>query len=108
MVFGCSGLAVINGRPDEACHSTSPAKKAPLISHTLRPWNNRSSLFHCTGNQDSKNLTYSTHLSSFYLSYRFILWNLIRPSCIGHCIEMASRIYGCVLFYIFKCVIIWS
>jgi len=39
MVFCCSGLAVINGRPDETCHSTSPAKKAPLISHALRPWN---------------------------------------------------------------------
>ena len=108
MVFCCSGLAVINGRPDEACQPASPAKKAPLISHALRPWNDCSSSFHCTGNQDSENLTHSTHLSLFYFSYWFILWNLIRPSCIGHCIQMASRMYGCVLFYVLKCVMIWS
>jgi len=86
----------------------SPAKKAPLVSHTLRPWNDCSSSFHCTGNQDFKNLSYCTHLSSFCVPYRFILWHVFRPSCFVHCNEMASWIYGRVLFYIFKCVIIWS
>jgi len=42
------------------------------------------------------------------MSYRCRLWNLIRPSCIVHCIEMVSRISGCVLFYIFRCNIIRS